>query len=128
MGFSSIKYRGAGLLHTLYAHSGRLGRKLIGNGSSASAVLGKIKVGPWVYCRLENTVGAQSPEASRKYESVADLLRCPLCDGDVEKKDNSFQCVSCEASFPIREGIIDFRVPQALNTKDGDAGESAPAA
>lgn len=127
MGFSNIRYRGAGLLHTLYAHSGRLGRRLLGDGSGASVVLGKVKLGPWVYCRLEKSTDAKGAATAVKYESVADMLLCPACGGDVEARPAAYRCASCGASYPVRDGIIDFRMPQASPSPVPSADASSPA-
>lgn len=102
-GFSEMQYLGTGVVDKL---AGRLGRfeKWLPSGRKMASVLGIVKLAPWIMCRTRS-----SGEALRDYRSVDDLLICPTCQSAVRHTEQAYVCTSCNASYPIENGIADFR-------------------
>ncbi len=50
------------------------------------------------------------PAESALSEVVAGWLRCPRCQGPVEREEDSYRCRPCGARYPIVLGIPDFRL------------------
>lgn len=102
-GFSEMKYFGAGVTDKL---AGRLGRfeKWLPSDRTLASIFGFIKLAPWIVCRTKS-----SGEALKDYRSIDDLLICPSCQSAVRHTEQSYVCTSCNASYPIENGIADFR-------------------
>lgn len=103
MGFSEMQYFGTGVIDKL---AGRLGRleKWLPSGRRLAALFGIIKLAPWMICRTRS-----SGEALKDYRSIDELLTCPSCQAAVERRADSYVCTSCNSSYPIENGIADFR-------------------
>ncbi len=46
-------------------------------------------------------------------EDLNDILACPKCHNDIERKDNYYVCDNCRLKFPIEDGIPNFLVDEA---------------
>jgi ubiquinone/menaquinone biosynthesis C-methylase UbiE len=103
-GFSEMKYFGTGVADKL---AGRLGRfeTWIPSGKTLASLLGIIKLAPWIMCRTRS-----SGEVLKDYKCIDDLLICPSCHSTVRHSAQSYVCISCNLSYPIENGIADFRV------------------
>jgi len=103
-GFSGMKYFGTGVTDKL---AGRLGRfeTWMPSGRTIASVLGIIKLAPWIMCRTK-----ASGEILKDYKCIDDLLICPSCHSTVHHGAQSYVCTSCNLSYPIENGIADFRV------------------
>ncbi len=44
------------------------------------------------------------------YTTIEDLLACPDCRGDVQRRPADYKCLVCMREYPIRYGIPDFRL------------------
>jgi hypothetical protein len=103
-GFSEMQYLGTGVTDKL---AGRLGRfeAWMPSERTIASVLGIIKLAPWIMCRTK-----ASGEILKDYKCVDDLLICPSCHSIVRHGAKSYVCTSCNLSYPIENGIADFRV------------------
>ena len=102
-GFSELQYFGTGVIDKLAGRLGRLGRWLP-SGRALASVFGAIKLAPWMMCRARSR-----GEVLKHYKSVDDLLICPSCRSAVCRREESYLCPSCNSSYPIENGIADFR-------------------
>lgn len=40
---------------------------------------------------------------------LEEVLRCPVCDGSLQRKERAFRCTSCQRAYPVSEdGIIEM--------------------
>lgn len=101
-GFIKIKYLGAGVLDKLPDASGRL----LSLAEALAPVFGIIKVAPWVNCRATASVEGQIKAG----QSLDDILICPACHQELARQVFAYHCRGCKLSFPIENGILDFRV------------------
>jgi uncharacterized protein YbaR (Trm112 family) len=50
-------------------------------------------------------------------EALVDVLACPRCGGDLEAAESAsdrltkVRCRKCSATYPVRDGILDFLPP-----------------
>lgn len=44
------------------------------------------------------------------YTAIEELLACPDCRGDVQRRPADYKCLICMREYPIRYGIPDFRL------------------
>jgi len=100
-GFSAIQYFGTGIVDKLV---GSRFEKWMPSGRALAPFFGLIKLAPWIMCRTRS--GGQ---ALTNYRSIDDLLICPACQSAVRRTDQSYECTRCHASYPIENGIADFR-------------------
>lgn len=103
-GFSKMKYFGTGVIDKL---AGRFGRfeGWMPSGEKLAPLLGVIKLAPWIMCRAQ-----AGGEALKDYECIDDLLICPSCHSAVYRTEQSYVCSLCNLSYPIDNGIADFRI------------------
>ncbi len=47
-------------------------------------------------------------------EELEEILACPKCHGPVNRREDRYICEACRLAFPIREGIPDFLLEDAL--------------
>ncbi len=47
-------------------------------------------------------------------EELEDILACPKCHGPVVRREGRYVCEACRLAFPIRDGIPDFLLEDAL--------------
>jgi ubiquinone/menaquinone biosynthesis C-methylase UbiE len=100
-GFSEMQYFGTGVVDKLV---GSRFEKWLPSGRTMASVLGVIKLAPWIMCRTQS-----GGEALRDYRSIDDLLICPSCQSAVHHTEQAYVCTSCNTSYPIENGIADFR-------------------
>jgi ubiquinone/menaquinone biosynthesis C-methylase UbiE len=100
-GFSEIQYFGTGIVDKLV---GSRFEKWIPSGRALASFFGLIKLAPWIMCRTRS--GGQ---ALKDYRSIDDLLICPTCQSAVRRTEQSYVCTRCHSSYPIENGIADFR-------------------
>jgi ubiquinone/menaquinone biosynthesis C-methylase UbiE len=104
-GFSQMKYLGVGVLDKVPGKIGQFeGWKVLGR--AFAPFFGVVKVTPWVICKTRTTGG----DALEEGKSVDDLLVCPSCYDSVMRSSDAYLCKSCGQSYPIVDGIPDFRV------------------
>ena len=103
-GFSEMHYFGTGVVDKLI---GRLGRfeKWLPSGRALAPFFGLIKLAPWIMCRTRSN-GA----VLKDYRSIDDLFICPACQAAVRRSERFYVCTRCHSSYPIENGIADFRV------------------
>lgn len=71
-------------------------------------------VSPSVFVRCE-------AESDRTRAGEGAFFRCTACGSTaLEEGEDALVCGKCEARFPVRDGIYDFREPDAA----GDIGDS----
>jgi SAM-dependent methyltransferase len=102
-GYSEISYFGTGVMDKF---SGRLGRleKWLPSGEALAPFLGALKLAPWINCRA-----IAHGEELNQNKNMEELLVCPLCHNALQKSLSAYICVSCGKSYPIKDGIADFR-------------------
>jgi ubiquinone/menaquinone biosynthesis C-methylase UbiE len=104
VGFSQTEYFGAGVMDKL---SGKLGpfEKLLPSGETLAPLFGMIKLAPWIVCKTQ----VQGGEALKDGD-IEDILICPDCYGSLNKSAQKYECTECSCSYPIVDGIADFRL------------------
>ncbi len=101
-GFYRTKYLGAGILDKLPDNSEHLSRLA----ESLAPLLGVIKLAPWINCRA--TVSSEVPIKTWQY--LDDILVCPACHQELTRQIFTYHCRGCQDSFPVENGILDFRI------------------
>lgn len=104
-GFASPEYRGAVVVGGIARITRGLGRTKP-SGLKWASFAGRHRLAPW----LLGSTSAETGDVLRQAGSIDDLFACPTCRGDLARSAESFECTACETSFPIREGIADFRL------------------
>lgn len=107
VGLTEPRYRGAVVVDAVADITGRLGRQSP-SGLRWSAFTGRHWLAPW----LVGQSLARGGEALLGADSIDDLFECPSCRGALTRSGDSFDCSTCHRSYPIREGIIDFRLQE----------------
>jgi ubiquinone/menaquinone biosynthesis C-methylase UbiE len=102
-GFSEMKYFGTGVMDKLPGGLGQFERWQP-LAMTTAWMLGLMKMAPWVICKTQK-IG----EALNDYKCIDDLLICPSCHNVVTHIEESYICISCKISYPIDNGIADFR-------------------
>jgi len=104
-GFTAPSYRGAVVLNSLATITEKFnGRRPAG--ARWAAFTGRFKLAPWLIGRAS----AEGGEALQPGDSVEDLFQCPACWGTLIRMVQAFECSACHRGFPIRDGIVDFRI------------------
>jgi ubiquinone/menaquinone biosynthesis C-methylase UbiE len=101
-GFIRMKYLGAGILDKLPDDSERLSSLA----EALAPVFGAIKLAPWINCRATVSSEGQNKTSHR----LDDILVCPICHQDLTHQPLTYHCPRCVYSFPIENGIFDFRI------------------
>jgi SAM-dependent methyltransferase len=104
-GFSQPDYRGAVVVNSLAALSEKLGSREP-SGLRWASFTGKHRLAPWLIGRTRAVDGADLAPG----DSLDELFECPSCHGDVRRLDGSYECGVCGSSYPIVDGIVDFRL------------------
>ena len=117
-GFDLRGFRGVGVLDKVAARVGPLGR-LVPHGEFLARPLGWTRMAPSLF---GSAVAAGAPvadgraavgdeEASDAEGALhRDLFRCPACSAAVVKDPGGYRCRRCARRYPLRDGILDFRV------------------
>lgn len=105
VGFSGMKYYGAGVMDWLTDKIGPTG-KWIPSGKYLAPFFGGTKVAPWIFCAAT----ARRNPSLINIERISDLLQCPSCGGRVSDEKRGYLCLSCSKYYPVEDGIIDLRV------------------
>lgn len=107
VGFTEMKYYGLGVMDRLAARVG-VSKGGISLAAQLAPFLAWSKIAPWILCR------AISKENSNLIDTfnLTDILQCPSCGGDLSAEEEGYRCLLCSTHFPIKDGIIDFRVPR----------------
>ena len=103
-GFSQVEYFGAGVMDKLSEKFGPL-EKWLPSGKDLAPLFGRIKLAPWIVCKTQ----VQGGEALNDGD-IEDILVCPACYGSLNKSTQKYKCTECSCSYPIVEGIADFRL------------------
>ncbi len=115
-GLPVLAHRGAGLVYQLSSHSSMV-QELIARSlpfraafaagcAAMDSILGMFDLALWQFCLLEKRPGPPARSGG-----MFDLVRCPRCRGPVGRKRNgSVLCSRCNASYPFKDGIYDFRI------------------
>lgn len=105
LGFVEPRYRGAGFTDKFVGILGPFS-KYIPIGTSLAPLLGRLKLTPWVFCHARGTGLPSQPPAP----SIEDLLQCPACGNALRRIAEAYSCTRCAHQYPLRDGIMDFRV------------------
>lgn len=103
-GFSSPTYRGAVVVDSLARLGERFGRRSPAGTTTARAT-GNLRLAPWLIGR-SHAAGAPTSDDAGGHSS---LFACPQCRSDLDQSDAGFHCPACQRTFPIVNGIFDFR-------------------
>ena len=59
-------------------------------------------------------------------KALKEILRCPRCRGDVEEEGGgrTLRCPKCQLTYPVRDGIPQMVVEEAIPTGDGSKPEA----
>lgn len=71
-------------------------------------LLARPALAPLIFVEGERRGGRPAAPATR----LAEVLACPDCHGDLEEPgagDDAYRCTACARSFPVLDGIPDFR-------------------
>jgi len=104
-GFSLPVYQGTAIINALADVTDKFaGRGL--TGKRWARFMGRFKLAPWLIGRAT----AEGGETLHPGNLIEDLLQCPACKGDLGRSTQAYECAACRRSFPILEGILDFRL------------------
>jgi ubiquinone/menaquinone biosynthesis C-methylase UbiE/uncharacterized protein YbaR (Trm112 family) len=70
--------------------------------------LSDFQVRPWQVnydVAIGHKVGRMAGEPRERWD-LALLLRCPACDGSIERGVAGFSCPACQQAYPIRDGVL----------------------
>ena len=102
--FAQIKYFGTGVMDKISGKFGPPG-KWLSSDKAIAPMLGILKLAPWIVCKAQATTG----DSVAKDKCMDDLLVCPSCHNSVSRTPTSYLCRTCNISYPITDGIADFR-------------------
>ena len=104
-GFSDMQYLGTGVMDKL---TGKLGpfERWLPSDEAVAPLLGVIKLAPWIMCRTR----AKGGFPLRDEKSIDDLFICPACQSPLRRFGQAYVCSSCTLSYPVEDGIADFRI------------------
>ena len=92
----------------LFERAKRAYRPLAAAESVADASLGRLDLAPMHFVDLRRQNGVEpAPEAG--IESLAEILQCPVCAGDLAEADGGLACLACEQQFPRVGPVLDLR-------------------
>jgi hypothetical protein len=100
-GFHLRALRGVGVLDKVAARAGRLG-PLVPPGTTLSRPLGWLRLAPSLF---DGAVAGSGGE-----EQDERVFSCPICGDHLAAPGAGYGCPACNRSYPLREGILDFRV------------------
>lgn len=104
-GFSPAEYHGTAIVNWLSPLMKAAGGSKPVGARWARAV-GALRLAPWLVGKsTASGSGALDSEAS-----IVDLLRCPVCHGNLNRSHSAFECPACSREYPVREDTLDFRV------------------
>lgn len=101
-GYKGMQYFGSGVFDKIPDASGRL----LFLAKFLAPVFGFTNLAPWINCRAVASSGCTLDTKNK----VEDIFICPSCHGDLIHLPNVYTCKSCGGSYPIEDGIIDFRL------------------
>jgi len=107
-GFSAPEYQGAVVLDSLARAAERLGGHSPA-GLRWAPFTGRHRLAPWLVGRATSPTGHTLQSA----EHIDELLVCPSCKGDLDRPGRSYECPSCARTYPIVDGVLDFRLEGA---------------
>lgn len=103
-GFSQMKYLGVGVMDKIPVRMG--GPDRVSSGRALAPLFGVIKLAPWIICKTQ----ADSGDWLTGGSDMDSILACPVCRNPVARLSNVYLCKPCNRSYPIEDGIADFRV------------------
>lgn len=115
--FAPIGYLGAGKIEESTTRLGHIDRRLR-LGLLLSELLGRSRLSGWIFTRSES----QGEEPLRPATELTDLLQCPACAGAVQATAGGYGCGSCGRSYPVVDGIADFRLNADERSLDAGSG------
>lgn len=80
--------------------------------------LSDFQVRPWQVnydVAIGHKVGQKVGEARGRW-SLASLVNCPTCDGNLERGVAGFSCPACQQAYPIRDGVPQLVEPEGQST------------
>lgn len=104
-GFTDAEYRGAVVVNGLAQLTEKFGRTEP-SGLAWASFTGRHALAPWLVGRASAVGGGELAPG----DSVEALFECPDCRGNVARSDESYRCGACGRSYPIVDGIADFRL------------------
>jgi SAM-dependent methyltransferase len=107
-GLRPVRWRGVGIMDKVADRLGPLGR-VVPAGRSLARVLGRVRLAPSMFCEAERSGVARERATSVQ----GPIFRCPRCRDRVEAADSGYVCRRCHLTFPLRDGILDFRVDRS---------------
>lgn len=114
-GFRPVRHLGAGKVEEELAAVGRVDRKLW-LGKLGSRVLGRLRLSGWLFTEARALGG----EPLLPPGPLSTVLQCPACRGDVVAGPGGYTCVECGRSYPLVDGIADFRLSDADPAEEPD--------
>jgi ubiquinone/menaquinone biosynthesis C-methylase UbiE len=92
----------------LFERTKRAYRPLAAAENVADASLGRLDLAPMHFVDLRRQNGVEpAPEAG--IESLAEILQCPVCAGDLTEADGGLACPACQRQFPRVGPVLDLR-------------------
>jgi ubiquinone/menaquinone biosynthesis C-methylase UbiE len=104
-GFSAPEYRGTVVVDSLASITERFEPR-VPAGARWAPFMGRFWLAPWLIGRSYATADADPEPAGR----TDDLFQCPSCQGDVVRQGPGFECPACHRTYPVEDGIYDFRL------------------
>lgn len=104
-GFHIKKYWGAGVVDKFPKpfRADNLNHKF---STFLAPILGSLKIAPWMICHAQ--MGGKVE--SELLAEIDNILVCPICKGVLIINHQSYRCQSCDKTYPIVDGIPDFRI------------------
>jgi SAM-dependent methyltransferase len=104
--FSDPTYVGAVVFDALARITDRFGKDGPA-GSAWAGVSGRLRLAPWLIGRA--TAMGDAPLIAG--DRPEDVLCCPSCDADLTGSEEGLTCTVCGRTYPVVDGVYDFRVP-----------------
>lgn len=105
LGFSHIRYHGAGVMDWLAGKIGFAG-SLDNLGMYLAPFFGRTRTAPWMLCAANARRNNRLIDA----RGILDLLQCPACCGDLSGEPKGYLCSTCQRFYHVEDGIIDLRI------------------
>jgi ubiquinone/menaquinone biosynthesis C-methylase UbiE len=74
----------------------------------ADASLGRFDLAPMHFVDLRRQNGTEATPSGEPV-SVAEILQCPACSGDLVEGEGGFTCRSCDRTYPQTGAVLDLR-------------------
>ncbi len=108
-GFSPRSLRGVGVMDKVAGLAGGLGH-MVPRGTLLARPLGRLRLAPSLFGSAVAGGDARPPIGPPAGSPIGSLLRCPACRAGVAALEDGFACRRCDRRYPVRDGILDFRI------------------